>query len=71
MAEAKVEHNGYPEELSDEIEAVERPDKKFCVGVQFHPEVAVRKILDKEIDAEKFMEYDKAVILFKALLERK
>lgn len=53
------------------IEAVERPDKKFCVGVQFHPEVAVRKVLDKEIDAEKFMEYDKAIILFKALLERK
>lgn len=53
------------------IEGVERPDKRFCIGVQFHPEVAVRKILDKEIDAEKFMEYDKAVILFKALLERK
>lgn len=53
------------------IEGVERPDKRFCIGVQFHPEVAVRKILDKEQDAEKFMEYDKAVILFKALLERK
>ncbi|MBR4314897.1 MAG: gamma-glutamyl-gamma-aminobutyrate hydrolase family protein, partial [Lachnospiraceae bacterium] len=53
------------------IEGVERPDKRFCIGVQFHPEVAARKILDKEQDAEKYMEYDKAIILFKALLERK
>ena len=50
---------------------MERPDKRFCIGVQFHPEVAARKIIDKEQDAEKYMEYDKAIILFKALLERK
>lgn len=53
------------------IEGVERPEKRFCIGVQFHPEVAARKILDKEQDAEKYMEYDKALILFKALLKQK
>lgn len=51
------------------IEAVERPDKKFCLGLQFHPEVAVRKHLDKEADADSFMDYDKAMEVFKALLE--
>lgn len=51
------------------IEGVERPDKKFCVGVQFHPEVAVRKYLEKEKDAESFMDYDTARSLFKALID--
>ena len=32
----------------DMIEAVERKDRSFAIGVQYHPEVAVRKILDKE-----------------------
>lgn len=51
------------------IEGVERPDKKFCVGVQFHPEVAVRKYVEKEKDAGSFMDYDTALALFKALIE--
>ena len=51
------------------IEAVERPDKTFCIGVQFHPEVAVRKYLDKEADAASFMEYDTALSFFHALLD--
>ena len=51
------------------IEGVERPDKKFCVGVQFHPEVAVRKYAEKEKDAESFMDRDMALSLFKALID--
>lgn len=51
------------------IEAVERPDKKFCIGVQYHPEVAARKNLDHEEDAGLFMDYDAAMVLFNALLE--
>ena len=51
------------------IEGVERPDKKFCVGVQFHPEVAVRKYAEKEKDAESFMDYDTALSLFRALID--
>lgn len=50
------------------IEGVERPDKKFCVGIQFHPEVAVRKHVDKEKDADSYMDYETALSLFKALM---
>ena len=51
------------------IEGVERPDKTFCIGVQFHPEVAVRKNLEKEKDAESYMDYDTALSLFRALID--
>jgi putative glutamine amidotransferase len=51
------------------IEAVERPDKTFCIGVQFHPEVAVRKHLEKEDDAGLFLDYDTAMTFFHALLD--
>ncbi len=49
------------------IEAVERKDLSFCIGVQFHPEVAVRKIVDKEADADNYMGLDSAAALFKGL----
>lgn len=60
---AQTEEDGKPI-----TEAVERPDKTFCVGVQYHPEVAVRKHLDNEEEGV-FMEYDAAMALFHALLE--
>ncbi len=50
------------------VEAVERPDKTFCLGIQFHPEVAVSKWIDKEADAEYFMKYDDAIAPFQALV---
>ena len=50
------------------IEGVERKDLSFCVGVQFHPEVAVRKIVDKEADASNYMDFESASSLFKALI---
>lgn len=49
------------------IEGVERKDLSFCLGVQFHPEVAVRKIVDKEIDASNYMDLESASSFFKAL----
>lgn len=52
----------------DIIEAVERKDKRFVVGVQYHPEVAVRKTIDKETDVEEYMSAEQALVLFKALL---
>ena len=55
----------------DIIEAVERKDKTFCVGVQFHPEFAVRKVLDHEANADNFMTYDEGLALFKALMSVK
>ena len=51
------------------IEAVERKDKSFCLGVQFHPEVAVRKNVDRSPDAEAFMDYDTARAFFEAIIE--
>lgn len=49
------------------IEGVERKDLTFCIGVQFHPEVAVRKIVDQEADAGNYMDLDSASKLFRAL----
>ena len=53
------------------IEGVERKDLSFCVGVQFHPEVAVRKIVDKEADAGRYMDMASATSLFKALVNHR
>ena len=52
------------------IEAVERTDKPFFVGVQFHPEVAVSKHVNKDPDASRFMSYDEAMRYFRALVRR-
>ena len=49
------------------IEGVERKDLSFCFGVQFHPEVAVRKYVDKEEDASKYMDMESASSFFKVL----
>lgn len=51
------------------IEGVERKDKNFAMGVQFHPEVAVRKVVDKEKNAGEFMDYDLALSFFTRLIE--
>ena len=51
------------------IEGVERPDKKFVVGLQFHPEVAIRKILDNEQDADQYMDHATVMKLFRALFD--
>lgn len=51
------------------IEAVERPDKTFVVGLQFHPEVAIRKVLDHDQDADQYMDYATAMSLFQALFD--
>ena len=53
------------------IEGVERKDLSFCFGVQFHPEVAVRKIVDQEEDASNYMDMESASSFFKALAEYK
>ena len=49
------------------IEAVEDPRKRFALGVQFHPEVAVRKWVEHSWDASKFTDYDTAVSFIYAL----
>ena len=50
------------------IEAIERTDKRFALGVQFHPEEAVRKHLTDQPDADRFMPLDEAIAYFRALI---
>lgn len=52
----------------DVIEAVERTDRHFALGVQFHPEEAVRMHLAGEPQAAQFMPLEDAVKYFKALI---
>ena len=53
----------------DIIEAIERTDKHFALGVQFHPEEAVRKHVTGQPDAAGFMPLEEAVKYFTALID--
>lgn len=53
------------------IEAVERTDKTFAVGLQFHPEAAVVKNLDNAANKGDFMSLDTALSVFKYILQQK
>lgn len=55
----------------DIIEAVERTDKPFFIGVQYHPEVAVAKHSNGAADASRFMSYDSALCYFSALVKKR
>lgn len=57
-----------PTDGIDIIEAIERVDKSFALGVQFHPEEAVRKHIERQGDASRFMPLDDAVAYFRALI---
>lgn len=52
----------------DIIEAVERTDKTWVVGIQFHPEIAVKKHLENASDASQFMTYEEGMKYFHALV---
>ena len=51
----------------DMIEAVERTDKTYAIGVQFHPEISIQKKLDNEANGQDYLDYDTALTLFKRL----
>ena len=51
------------------IEAIELPGHPFCLGVQYHPEVSVRKVIGQEADADAFMDYETAMKPFYALAD--
>ncbi len=52
----------------DIIEAIERTDKHFALGVQFHPEEAVRQHINNVVGADRFMPLEEAVNYFVALI---
>ena len=54
----------------DVIEAVERTDKPFFIGIQYHPEVAVSKHASGAADASRFMDYEAALCYFRALVKQ-
>ena len=51
------------------IEAVENQNLSFCLGLQFHPEVAVAKVISKSEDAGNYTDYDTSLTFFKAIIE--
>ena len=51
------------------IEAIERTDKSLIMGFQFHPEAAIVKYLEHAENADNFMNYDTAVLVFSYLME--
>ena len=57
-----------PTDGVDIIEVIERTDKRFALGVQYHPEEAIRKHLTDQPDADRFMPLDEAVKYFEALI---
>ena len=52
----------------DIIEAIERTDKTFALGVQFHPEEAIKQHLKGQQGADRFMPIEEAVKYFVALI---
>ena len=57
-----------PTDGIDIIEAIERTDKRFALGVQFHPEEAVKQHIKGQPDASRFLPLVEAVKYFVALI---
>jgi putative glutamine amidotransferase len=52
----------------DMIECIERTDKTYEVGFQFHPEAAIVKNLENASNKDKFMSYDEAMKFINAIV---
>jgi putative glutamine amidotransferase len=50
------------------IECIERTDKRYEVGFQFHPEAAIVKNLNNAANKDKFMSYQEASKFIKAMI---
>ena len=51
------------------IEAIERTDKTFAVGLQFHPEAALVKHLENVENRDDYMDYDTALSIFQWIVQ--
>ena len=68
------DEDGKEGELSEKaefeiVEAVERSDKDFALGIQFHPEAAVVRHLDDSPEANRFMSLSEGLDFFRVLVE--
>ncbi len=52
------------------IEALERTDKTFAIGLQFHPEAALVKHLENADNQDLFMDYETAFSFFQWLVQK-
>ena len=52
------------------IEVVERIDKTFAIGFQFHPEAAIVKNPDNAENKADYMDYETAMNVFNWLMEQ-
>ena len=52
----------------DIIEAIERTDKHFALGVQYHPEEAIKQHIKGQSGAERFMSVEEAVKYFVGII---
>ena len=52
------------------IEAVERTDKAFAAGLQFHPEAALVKHLENAENQGDYMDYDTALSIFRWVVQQ-
>lgn len=52
------------------IEAIERKDKSFIVGLQFHPEASILKVNAGAANAGNFMSKEKALAIFKNFIAK-
>lgn len=51
------------------VEIVERTDKDFAIGLQYHPEAAIDKNMDCQTNAADYMSYDDALEVFEYLVD--
>ena len=51
------------------IEIVERTDKDFAVGLQYHPEAVIDKTIDCQTNASDYMSYEDALEVFTYLID--
>ena len=51
------------------VEAIERTDKTFAVGLQFHPEAALVKHMENADNRDDYMDYDTALSIFRWIVQ--
>ena len=67
--EAKISDPNHKRCGVEIVEALERTDARFVVGVQYHPEVVLYKQSKGEENLSRYMSRDEALLYFHALKE--